>query len=119
MATDPEYRARKLIQTREAATRKRARDPLAYLKAQRLNTYGLTEEEYETLLADSDGTCDICGGVNANGRQLSLDHDHKTGKPRGFLCHRCNSAIGLLGDDADLLATAAQYIAGRMPLWRV
>ena len=32
---------------------------------------------------------------------LSVDHCHETGKVRGLLCHRCNTAIGLLRDDPE------------------
>ncbi len=40
--------------------------------------------------------------------KLHLDHCHKTGKFRGWLCNRCNQALGLLDDSpAKLLALAA------------
>ena len=36
--------------------------------------------------------CQICGTVPKT-RGLQWDHDHKTGKTRGWLCHRCNRAL--------------------------
>jgi hypothetical protein len=36
--------------------------------------------------------CGICGR-GPQRRRLDRDHDHKTGKPRGLLCHRCNRAL--------------------------
>lgn len=45
-----------------------------------------------------------CGrGHGEGGKDLEIDHDHGKllGDPlrnRGLLCHRCNVAIGLLGD---------------------
>ena len=33
-------------------------------------------------------------------KSLCLEHNHTTGAFRGWLCHRCNSALGLLGDSA-------------------
>lgn len=34
--------------------------------------------------------CPRCGSV----ARLVLDHDHRTGKPRAFVCRPCNAAIG-------------------------
>lgn len=39
-----------------------------------------------------------------------LDHCHKTGKFRGWLCHDCNKAIGFFKDDAELMKSAIDYI---------
>lgn len=35
--------------------------------------------------------CQICGNVPKRG--LDQDHDHKTDRTRGWLCHRCNRAL--------------------------
>ncbi len=43
-------------------------------------------------------------------RKLALDHDHKTGKFRGWLCGRCNSALGLLKDSTDTIFGLAVYV---------
>jgi len=40
-----------------------------------------------------------------------LDHDHKTGQFRGWLCHDCNKALGFFKDDPILLKAAIEYIA--------
>jgi UDP-N-acetyl-D-mannosaminuronic acid transferase (WecB/TagA/CpsF family) len=34
-----------------------------------------------------------------------------TGQVRGLLCGKCNSAIGLLGDDPEVIKAAARYVA--------
>ena len=39
-----------------------------------------------------------------------LDHDHKTGQFRGWLCHSCNKALGFFKDDTILLKSAIDYI---------
>lgn len=52
--------------------------------------------------------CQICGNVPKRG--LDQDHDHRTGKTRGWLCHRCNRNLPSWVDSTWLLK-AASYIA--------
>tara|TARA_R110001606_G_scaffold1563_1_gene5835 strand:+ start:138 stop:533 length:396 start_codon:yes stop_codon:yes gene_type:complete len=52
-------------------------------------------------------TCDCCCKATST---LILDHDHGTGKFRGWLCYRCNSGIGQLGDDMVGLEKAISYL---------
>ena len=51
-------------------------------------------------------SCHACGGQD----RVCRDHDHKTGRTRGFLCNNCNTALGLLGDSPERLHQLAQYI---------
>tara|TARA_R110000868_G_scaffold95337_2_gene262331 strand:- start:1494 stop:1922 length:429 start_codon:yes stop_codon:yes gene_type:complete len=39
-----------------------------------------------------------------------LDHNHDTGKARGWLCNKCNSALGFLNDSVHYLKRALQYL---------
>jgi len=39
-----------------------------------------------------------------------LDHDHKTGDFRGWLCRNCNQGIGKLGDNTEGLQRAINYL---------
>ena len=52
----------------------------------------LTEAAYHELLATQDGGCAVCH-VPPKTRRLDVDHDHKTGRVRGLLCHRCNRML--------------------------
>lgn len=74
--------------------------------------YGITPEAYNKLLAQQNGGCAICGeaGAASTRSPLMVDHDHQTGQLRALLCHRCNSAIGLLREDLDLMRRAMRYI---------
>lgn len=51
--------------------------------------------------------CDCCG---KEGYTLVLDHDHTTDLFRGWLCYRCNSGIGALGDDLEGIGKAETYL---------
>lgn len=73
--------------------------------------YGLTKDEYLLISRAQGDVCAICGRTDT-GRALVVDHDHETGKVRGLLCLKCNRAIGLIGDDADMLNRASQYVRG-------
>lgn len=86
-----------------------------HYKTQRKNhlrrKFGLTEEEYVTLLIQQDHRCAICGvHQDDHYKLLSVDHDHKTGLTRGLLCQNCNGGIGQLQDSAELLRKAADYL---------
>jgi hypothetical protein len=56
------------------------------------------------------GPCEVCGTPAS---PLHLDHDHKTGLVRGWLCQSCNRGIGLMGDSAERLLAAARYLKER------
>jgi hypothetical protein len=49
--------------------------------------------------------CAICGR-----RAEVMDHCHKRMEHRGRLCHRCNTALGLMKDSPQRLRDAAMYI---------
>ncbi len=74
-----------------------------------LQRYGITISQYEQMIKDQNNKCSICGKEPTK-RQLSVDHDHKTGKIRGLLCNNCNHAIGKFDDDVILMIKAINYI---------
>ena len=55
--------------------------------------------------------CAICGTKDTGNRKaFHVDHCHDTGKIRGLLCGNCNSGIGNLRDDINLLQRAIEYL---------
>lgn len=71
--------------------------------------YRLTEEEYNSILKHQGGVCAGCGEP-PHGRNLAVDHDHKTGRIRGLLCWLCNRAIGILRDNACAATRLGKYL---------
>jgi hypothetical protein len=72
------------------------------------------KEPYSVFLALNGGEwCGICGAEPTSRRKLDRDHCHKTGRPRGLLCVRCNRQLaswcdpGWLRDAADYLERTA------------
>jgi hypothetical protein len=62
--------------------------------------------------------CEVCDEA-PQGRKLAFDHCHANGHFRGWLCHRCNLALGLMRDDPTLLKKLADYLYGDMLKERV
>ena len=52
--------------------------------------------------------CECCGKVSDS--PLVLDHDHETGKFRGWICIKCNLGLGRLGDTIESLMRAVEYL---------
>lgn len=51
--------------------------------------------------------CDCCG---QQAKRLVLDHCHDKEVARGWLCDRCNIAIGNLGDTLEGVMNAVKYL---------
>lgn len=85
------------------------RDRRNYRRRWLRKNYGLTLERYEELVAQQGGVCAICSQPPA-GRELDVDHCHKTGEVRALLCSRCNRVLGHAGDDPDLLQAIVDYL---------
>ena len=66
--------------------------------------------------------CPICKGdeegVKGKGNTRNgswvLDHCHDTDSFRGWLCHKCNRALGGFNDDVSLLQNAIKYLQGKL-----
>ena len=75
--------------------------------------HGTTRKALEAILERQGNQCALCGeawkGWNSTIR-LHIDHDHTTGRVRGFLCGDCNTALGRFGDDPARLRKAIAYL---------
>lgn len=56
------------------------------------------------------GKCFACSRPENPDRKLCLDHCHATGKFRGWLCFKCNLALGNLDDSVDRLKNLIAYL---------
>jgi hypothetical protein len=80
-----------------------------------LRRFGITHADFERMSAEQEGRCYICGGEettarNGRTRQLSIDHNHETGKVRHLLCSFCNCMIGYAKENPLTLEKAAAYL---------
>lgn len=94
-------------------------DPELLAEAKRKNKayflasqYGLSPEQYASMLKKSKGRCDICRREpDGRWKTLYVDHCHQTGRVRGLLCYRCNrKLLPLLEEDLNLIQRAIAYL---------
>lgn len=83
---------------KEACKRNKYKRP----KQRRIQTYG---EEAENIPE----SCQVCGVSN---QRICVDHCHKTNKVRGFLCIKCNTALGMVDDKIETLRKLIEYLKG-------
>ncbi len=79
--------------------------------------FGISLVEYNDMLKKQNNVCGICKNPektqkrkNGSFRNMSVDHDHVTGKIRGLLCHYCNVGIGNFRENQESLAAAIEYL---------
>lgn len=78
--------------------------------SKRKATYGISKDQFLSLLDQQNHTCAICD--RSVGISSCVDHCHNTGVVRGILCDTCNTALGMLGDDLKGLMRAVEYLKG-------
>jgi hypothetical protein len=96
----------------KAATMRSQKKNAGKTRSRLLNwNYGIDASQYAQMFNMQGGKCAICNLIKTDSVQtLAVDHSHLTGKIRGLLCHRCNTALGLFQDRVDLLLRAKRYL---------
>jgi hypothetical protein len=97
--------------------RKRVKEnhnPAVYRNAELQRRYGITQQDYDVMLAEQNNQCAICKTTEPGGRHTSnyfvVDHCHTTSKVRKLLCHHCNTSLGLVGDNISTLQEMIKYL---------
>ena len=81
--------------------------------------YGISVDEYKTLLANHNFACAICkveipDALGYKGRGSGVvDHNHETCDVRGILCSKCNLVLGHARESTDILYQAIVYLSER------
>ena len=81
-----------------------------YSKHLRVERYGITKAQYDSISVSQNGLCAICFKHRTTGRRLAVDHNHATGTVRGLLCIRCNADLGII-ENQEKLRAMMSYIA--------
>ena len=73
-----------------------------------IKKYQITFKEFNEMLLNQNNLCGIC--ETPFNRTPVIDHDHRTGKIRGLLCLKCNTAIGMLKENTKIIHYAINWL---------
>lgn len=80
--------------------------------------YGISQEKYEAILASQGGGCALCGKTpEEEGRNLAVDHDHKTHELFGVVCASCNLVLLGRTREPEAFRRAAAYLTKGLGLY--
>ena len=91
------------------------KNKLHYKELSMIRRWGITLEKYVEMLCSQKHKCLICGisldtRIGKYGKNINIDHCHKTNKIRGILCHNCNKGLGHFKDNIQFLENAINYL---------
>jgi hypothetical protein len=84
-----------------------------------LRRYGISNDDYQTILANQNFACPICTVeisdtlAYRDKRSVVVDHNHDTGEVRGILCSGCNLVLGHARENTNILYRAIVYLSER------
>lgn len=113
---DQQWRDKNRTHVRESAKKsyyKRFEEnPDRLRKVRRSNSlkknYNISLTEYNSILISQNYVCCICKKTDK--KNLAVDHDHKSLLIRGLLCARCNTVLGKVEDNIELLFSMIKYL---------
>jgi hypothetical protein len=92
----------------------RAKNPEKQHASEIKRRYKLSIEQYNAMLVIQGMKCKICSKQHDHALKrgrLYVDHDHQTGAVRGLLCGACNSGLGYMKHNKEILIKALAYLA--------
>lgn len=73
--------------------------------------YNITEQDYIDMYIKQNGNCSICYKyIEYRGFSTHIDHCHDSTNVRSLLCSNCNTALGLLKENIEVMYRAIDYI---------
>ena len=97
MCNDPKFRIRKR----------------RYFEANKVkftaHKYGMSLEEYQNRYIEQGGTCAVCGEALAF-EDVCVDHNHTTGRVRGFVHRKCNMYLGFVESETEVFCKVLEYL---------
>lgn len=97
----------------------RANKPGYHRKHNLRHRYGLTYDDFHSILEAQNYSCAICEVEISHGleyrtdRSVAVDHNHDTGEVRGILCSKCNLVLGHARESTEILYKSIVYLSER------
>ena len=108
------YRDANREQINARARSARQSQPRKNREYQRYSRYGITAQQYATMLIEQRGKCAICSEIMDKVTEPHIDHNHATGQVRALLCRLCNVGLGKFRENLGFLNEAIAYLT----FWR-
>ena len=97
----------------------RANTPGYHRKNNLRQRYGLSYDDFQSILHAQNYCCAICEVEISHGleyrtnRSVAVDHNHDTGEVRGILCSKCNLMLGHARESTEILYKSIVYLSER------
>lgn len=78
-----------------------------WFSVNKFQKYGISKKDYKEMRKKQNQRCFIC---NEKCKELVIDHCHKTGEIRKLLCRRCNSSLGFIKENVNILRNMISYL---------
>jgi hypothetical protein len=76
-----------------------------------IKRYNLTLEQFNDKLKNQNNKCTLCYTTfDEKINKACVDHNHQTGKIRDLLCSFCNSTLGLVKENINILNNMINYL---------
>jgi hypothetical protein len=103
-----------LKRTKQWAEQRKLIDPDIAKKMSRKWRYGISHEQFLSLIERQNGRCRICQFVfeldSDKTKMPYVDHNHDNGQVRALLCHHCNLVIGHAKENPLIIQSAIDYL---------
>lgn len=75
-------------------------------------SYGISLDDKQKMINSQGNKCYICkkSFKNLSTKEIHVDHDHKSGKVRKILCHRCNRILGFAEENKNIFKQMILYL---------
>lgn len=70
--------------------------------------FGITSEQYDQMFSEQNGLCYLCRKPSK--QTLAVDHSHQTKTIRKLLCFHCNTVLGHIKENKNLLRRMIEYL---------